>query len=343
MPVSRSKRPLASTASRACEPISASTASIRARSSSIEVAAHLGPQRLVALARVVVAARGVDEDAGVRLAAVPLGQQAEQRLALDLRDRVPDRHVDGADGDRALAVPAGLLVRHHGRPDLGRVDVVAGVVHQALGVRFEDAVAEALADQPALAVAAVGVEAVADDRPAVAHHVGDHGHEARRHLAEIDIGVADGRGDRLRDLADFDNAHWAYLLCQGRPGAPACFFPPWRRFPAARALDTLAAGRSSNAKNCFRYAHSASTMELNWLEDFLALAEHRNFSRAAEARHVTQPAFSRRIRALEAWVGTPLVVRSPQGVALNAAGEYLRERAAGLTRDLHQMRRGALN
>ena len=83
-------------------------------------------------------------------------------------------------------------------------------------------------------------------------------------------------------------------------------------------------------------------MELNWLEDFLALAEHRNFSRAAEARHVTQPAFSRRIRALEAWVGTPMVVRSPQGVVLNAAGEHLRERAAGLASDLHQMRRGAL-
>ena len=83
-------------------------------------------------------------------------------------------------------------------------------------------------------------------------------------------------------------------------------------------------------------------MELNWLEDFLALAEHRNFSRAAEARHVTQPAFSRRIRALEDWVGTPLVVRAPQGVVLNAAGEYLRGQAAALTRDLHQMRRGAL-
>lgn len=83
-------------------------------------------------------------------------------------------------------------------------------------------------------------------------------------------------------------------------------------------------------------------MELNWLEDFLALAERRNFSRAAEARHVTQPAFSRRIRALEVWVGTPLVVRSPQAVELNAAGEYLRGQAAALTRDLHQMRRGAL-
>ncbi|MFC7475628.1 LysR family transcriptional regulator [Dankookia sp. GCM10030260] len=83
-------------------------------------------------------------------------------------------------------------------------------------------------------------------------------------------------------------------------------------------------------------------MELNWLEDFLALAEHRNFSRAAEARHVTQPAFSRRIRALEDWVGTPLAIRAPQGLVLNAAGEVLREQAAGLVRDLHQMRRAAL-
>ncbi|MFC7553396.1 LysR family transcriptional regulator [Pseudoroseomonas wenyumeiae] len=57
---------------------------------------------------------------------------------------------------------------------------------------------------------------------------------------------------------------------------------------------------------------------------------------------MTQPAFSRRIQALEAWVGTPLVLRSPQGVALNAAGEYLREQAGALVRNLQQMRRGAL-
>ncbi|SNB77628.1 DNA-binding transcriptional regulator, LysR family [Arboricoccus pini] len=83
-------------------------------------------------------------------------------------------------------------------------------------------------------------------------------------------------------------------------------------------------------------------MELNWLEDFLALAQTRNFSRAAEARHVTQPAFSRRIRALEAWVGTQLVERSGHGVALNAAGEYLRAQAADITRDLYQARRATL-
>ncbi|ONG52328.1 hypothetical protein BKE38_14795 [Pseudoroseomonas deserti] len=83
-------------------------------------------------------------------------------------------------------------------------------------------------------------------------------------------------------------------------------------------------------------------MELTWLEDFLALAEHRNFSRAAAARHVTQPAFSRRIQALEAWIGTPLVLRSPQGVQLAAAGLDLQDRAAALVRDIHAARRGAL-
>ncbi|MDQ1079450.1 LysR family transcriptional regulator [Pseudoroseomonas cervicalis] len=82
-------------------------------------------------------------------------------------------------------------------------------------------------------------------------------------------------------------------------------------------------------------------MELSWLEDFLALAEQRNFSRAAAARSVTQPAFSRRIQALEAWIGTKLVLRSPQRVALTAAGEHLREPAAALLRELQQARRGA--
>ncbi|WP_163468518.1 LysR family transcriptional regulator, partial [Klebsiella michiganensis] len=42
-------------------------------------------------------------------------------------------------------------------------------------------------------------------------------------------------------------------------------------------------------------------VETKWLEDFVSLAETRSFSRSAQLRHVTQPAFSRRIQALEAW------------------------------------------
>ncbi len=52
------------------------------------------------------------------------------------------------------------------------------------------------------------------------------------------------------------------------------------------------------------------SMNLSWLDDFLALAASGNFSRAAEERHMTQPAFSRRIRALEEWLGAELFDRS---------------------------------
>jgi DNA-binding transcriptional LysR family regulator len=83
-------------------------------------------------------------------------------------------------------------------------------------------------------------------------------------------------------------------------------------------------------------------MELIWFEDYLALAESLNFSRAAEARHVTQPAFSRRIRALEAWVGAALFSRTTHGVALTPAGEHFHNQAEFLTRALHQLRRDTL-
>lgn len=63
-------------------------------------------------------------------------------------------------------------------------------------------------------------------------------------------------------------------------------------------------------------------MNLIWLEDFLALAATGNFSRAAEERHSSQPAFSRRIRALEEWVGADLFDRSSQPAQLTEVGEW---------------------
>ena len=71
-------------------------------------------------------------------------------------------------------------------------------------------------------------------------------------------------------------------------------------------------------------------MNLSWLDDFLALAESGNFSRAAEERHMTQPAFSRRIRALEEWLGTDLFDRRTQPARLTAAGEWFRPTAQEL-------------
>lgn len=63
-------------------------------------------------------------------------------------------------------------------------------------------------------------------------------------------------------------------------------------------------------------------MNLVWLEDFIALAATGNFSRAAEERHSSQPAFSRRIRALEEWIGAELFDRSSQPAQLTEVGEW---------------------
>ena len=82
-------------------------------------------------------------------------------------------------------------------------------------------------------------------------------------------------------------------------------------------------------------------MDLDWLEDFTALAETGNFSRAAERRHVTQPAFSRRIRAFEEWLGVPLFVRGGQKVTLTRAGEEIRAEAEAMLRAMLRLRRVA--
>ena len=68
-------------------------------------------------------------------------------------------------------------------------------------------------------------------------------------------------------------------------------------------------------------------MDTKWLDDFVSLAETRSFSRSAQLRHVTQPAFSRRIQALEAWAGVDLVDRSLYPTRLTPAGETFHSQA----------------
>ncbi len=72
------------------------------------------------------------------------------------------------------------------------------------------------------------------------------------------------------------------------------------------------------------WRHDVTEIGVNilWFEDIVALAAHGGFSRAAEVRHVTQPAFSRRIRALEDWLGVVLVDRDRQPVVLTEAGQW---------------------
>jgi LysR family transcriptional regulator, hypochlorite-specific transcription factor HypT len=61
-------------------------------------------------------------------------------------------------------------------------------------------------------------------------------------------------------------------------------------------------------------------METKWLEDFLVLNDLGNFRLAALQRNVSQPAFSRRIQALEAWIDAPLIDRSSHPSQLTEAG-----------------------
>ncbi|MDB5648177.1 LysR family transcriptional regulator [Methylobacterium sp.] len=82
-------------------------------------------------------------------------------------------------------------------------------------------------------------------------------------------------------------------------------------------------------------------MDSAWLEDFLALVDGGHFSRAAEQRGITQPAFSRRVRALEEWVGSPLFDRDGQPVTLTAAGVRFRPVAEETLRRLYQGREAA--
>ncbi|MGZ7459791.1 LysR family transcriptional regulator [Pseudomonas sp. Ma2-10] len=76
-------------------------------------------------------------------------------------------------------------------------------------------------------------------------------------------------------------------------------------------------------------------MELKWLKDFVALAENGSFSKAAETRNVTQPAFSRRIRSLENWLGVPLVDRSQYPTTLTQVGIEFVEEAKRLISEIY--------
>ncbi len=79
-------------------------------------------------------------------------------------------------------------------------------------------------------------------------------------------------------------------------------------------------------------------METKWLEDFISLAETRSFSRSAALRHVTQPAFSRRIQSLEAWLGADLIDRTSYPTSLTPSGEVFYEQALEMLEQINNAR-----
>ncbi|SDO06551.1 transcriptional regulator, LysR family [Halomonas shengliensis] len=80
-------------------------------------------------------------------------------------------------------------------------------------------------------------------------------------------------------------------------------------------------------------------MELRWLDDFIALARTRHFSRAAEQQNVTQPTFSRRIKLLEEEMGSVLVNRQTLPLSLTPAGEEFLALCHDVTQRLADSRR----
>lgn len=69
------------------------------------------------------------------------------------------------------------------------------------------------------------------------------------------------------------------------------------------------------------------TMELRTLRYFLTICQEGTMSRAAEVLHITQPALSRQIAALERELGTQLLERHSRSVIPTEKGLYLRRRA----------------
>src|ERR687894_3030993 len=73
-------------------------------------------------------------------------------------------------------------------------------------------------------------------------------------------------------------------------------------------------------------------MEIRQLKAFLAIADARTFTAAAQRIHYTQAALSMQIKQLEREVGVPLFTRMPRRVVLTEAGERLVARALHILR-----------
>ena len=75
-------------------------------------------------------------------------------------------------------------------------------------------------------------------------------------------------------------------------------------------------------------------IETKWLYDFLTLEACRHFSQAAEERNISQPAFSRRIKALESAVGVQLFDRTTSPLQLTEEGKLFHSQTRSLLQQL---------
>jgi len=82
------------------------------------------------------------------------------------------------------------------------------------------------------------------------------------------------------------------------------------------------------------------SLELRHLRYFAALADAGSFTKAAEQLYIAQPTLSQQIRRLEQIMGTPLLHRRRDGLALTAAGRVLLDASRNvLSRIDHELSR----
>lgn len=78
-------------------------------------------------------------------------------------------------------------------------------------------------------------------------------------------------------------------------------------------------------------------MDLNQLKSFVAVAHQGNLTQAAEALHLSQPAVSAQIKAIEKNLDIVLFERNAQGMALTRSGAALLPQAEALLQHMHQL------
>nr|WP_319486663.1 LysR substrate-binding domain-containing protein [uncultured Cohaesibacter sp.] len=84
-------------------------------------------------------------------------------------------------------------------------------------------------------------------------------------------------------------------------------------------------------------------MHLRYMKFFIAVAETKSFTQAAQKMNTAQPSLSRQIRKLEEIVGTPLVIRNTHEVRLTSAGEVFYEQCRSILDQVDRAIAAALN
>ena len=82
-------------------------------------------------------------------------------------------------------------------------------------------------------------------------------------------------------------------------------------------------------------------MDINQLRAFITVAHTQNLTQAAERLFLSQPAVSAQIKAIESDVGTPLFIRTSNGMQLTRAGEVLLPEAEALMQHKHRLEKFA--